>query len=175
MSPDGPGVSVPPRRLVAAARELRRLGRDAELVALCQAADAASIADPLLHLELGMALFRLGRQREALHALFEALRRDPGCAAAYAHLGNVLQVLRMPEEARESFRTALALGRAPVEMAAAIVFTSLEAASWGELEGDLAALEAAVAAGKGQPLPFFSLNLPWPRDRLLAAARAGSG
>jgi predicted O-linked N-acetylglucosamine transferase (SPINDLY family) len=178
MSPDGAPeaaratAAAPPHRLAAAAHELRRLGRDRELVALCQAGDTASSADPALHLELGMALFRLGRQREALQALFDALRRDPRCAAAHAQLGNVLQVLQMPEEARESFRTALALGRAPVEMTAAIVFTSLEAASWGELEGDLAALEAAVGRGQGQPLPFFSLNLPWSRRQLLAAARA---
>jgi predicted O-linked N-acetylglucosamine transferase (SPINDLY family) len=152
--------------------ELLQAGRERELVAHFEAAQLQASRDPQAFVQLGAALTRLGRHREAVQALFGALQRDPRCAAAFALLGNVFQLLRLPEEARESFRNALALGRSPVEMAAAILFTSLEACRWESWEADLAVLERHVAAGEGQPLPFFSLNLPWTRAQQLGAARA---
>lgn len=147
-------------------------GRELELVAHFNAPQLQASRDPLAFVQLGAALTRLGRHREAVQALFGALQRDPRCAAAFALLGNVFQLLHLPEEARESFRNALALGRSPVEMAAAILFTSLEACRWESWAADLAELERRVAAGEGQPQPFFSLNLPWTRPQQLAAARA---
>jgi predicted O-linked N-acetylglucosamine transferase (SPINDLY family) len=86
-------------------------------------------------------------------------------------LGNVFQLLKMPEEARESFRNALALGHTPVEMNTAIVFASLEASSWTTIEQDLAALNKLVEQGQGQPVPFFCLTLSWTRQQQLAAFR----
>jgi len=126
-------------------------------------------------LQLGIALTRLGRFQDAVAALFSALQQDKRCADAYAQLGNVFQLLKLPEEARESFRNALAFGRAPVEMMAAIVFTSLEASHWESLAQDMATLDAMVAGGKGHPLPFFCLNLAWTRQQQLAASRAQAG
>jgi predicted O-linked N-acetylglucosamine transferase (SPINDLY family) len=151
---------------------LQRAGRLDELVELFGSVERKSIRDPNLHLQLGMALFRLGRLRDAVTAYFDALQRDPRNAAAYAQLGNVFQMLHLPLEARESFRNAQALGRDGVEMAAAIFFTSLEACDWSALAAEQAALERLVAEGRGQPLPFFSLNLPWSRAQLRAAAQA---
>jgi protein O-GlcNAc transferase len=92
-------------------------------------------------------------------------------APAFAQLGNVFQLLKMPEEARESFRNALVLGRTPVEMNTAIVFASFEASSWTTLAQDLDALNQLVDQDRGQPAPFFCLTFSWPRQRQLAASR----
>ncbi len=163
----------------AKAQELVRRGQVAVASGAWQdAAEAyrqageASPLDAAIWLNLGIALTRTGHYRDAVTALLRALRIDPRASAAFAQLGNVFQLLKMPEEARESFRNALALGRSPVEMAAAIVFTSLEASSWGSLEADIAALLELVAQDQGQPVPFYGLNLPWDRNAQLAAARA---
>jgi len=158
--------------LELAAQCLEHTGRLSELVELFESVDMNAIANPDLHLRLGTALARLGRYDGAVAALLGALRRDMRCAAAYAWLGNVFQLMKMPEEARESFRNALAIGRSPVEMSTAIVFTSLEACSWARIPADLAALDQQVVRGEGQPDPFYCLNFPWPRQRQLAAARA---
>jgi len=136
------------------------------------AAAAANPQEVNAWLNLGIALTRLGRFEEAVRALFSALRQDQRCADAFAQLGNLFQLMKMPEEACESFRNALAFGRAPVEMLAAIVFASLEASRWDTLAQDLAALETQVREGRGQPLAFFSLNFSWDRAQQLAASRA---
>jgi predicted O-linked N-acetylglucosamine transferase (SPINDLY family) len=171
-------VALDPRSelgLNLAAQCLEHTGRLRELAELFASVDMDAIADSDLHLRLGIALTRLGRFEGAVKALLDALRRNLRSTAAYAQLGNVFQLMKMPEEARESFRNALALGRSPVEMATAIVFTSLEACSWAQLPADLAALDEKVLRGEGQPNPFYSLNFSWPRQRQLAAARAHAG
>ncbi|SPE19412.1 putative O-linked N-acetylglucosamine transferase, SPINDLY family [Burkholderiales bacterium] len=158
--------------LAIAAQCLERAGRQRDLVALFRSIDMQAIDEAGLHLKLGIALARLGHYQEAVGAFFDVLQRNPRSADAFAQLGNVFQLLRMPEEARESFRNALALGRSPVEMAAAVLFTSLEASSWGNIGADLAALNNLVAAGQEQPSPFFCLNFSWTRQQQLAASRA---
>ena len=142
--------------LAVAADCYERLGRHHDLVELFLSTGVDRLQDARLHLRLGIALSRLGRFEEAVRALFGALQRDKRCADAYAQLGNVFQLLKMPEEARESFRSALAFGRAPVEMTAAIVFTSLEAAHWDELAQDMARLDALVDQGLGSPCLFIA-------------------
>ncbi len=155
-----------------AAQCFERAGRERDLVDLFLSVDMEAIGDANLHLRLGIALSRLGRFPEAIKAIFDVLKRDPCRATAFGQLGNVFQLVKMPEEARESFRNALALGYAPVEMAAAVVFNSLEASSWTNLEADLAALNDLIALGRGQPVPFFCLNFPWTRQQQLTAFRA---
>jgi tetratricopeptide (TPR) repeat protein len=144
-----------------AAQCLEHTGRLRELAELFATVDMDAISDSDLHLRLGIALTRLGRFEGAVKALLDALRRNIRSTAAYAQLGNVFQLLKMPEEARESFRNALALGRSPVEMATAIVFTSLEACSWADIPADMAALDGRIARGEGQPNPFYCLNFSW--------------
>jgi tetratricopeptide (TPR) repeat protein len=60
----------------------------------------------LAHQNLGLALFHLGRYREAEEALRFALSLDPQLQAAYYNLGLVLTAEKRPEEARASFRRA---------------------------------------------------------------------
>ena len=157
--------------LTIAARCLQGAGREHELVALFRSVDLNAINDANLYLQLGQALYRLGRFTEAIRAFFDVLRCDPRCAEAFAQLGNVFQLLKLPEQARESFRNALALGRTPVAMISAIVFTSLEACSWETIDQDLAELDAQVRNGAGQPVPFYSLAFGWSQRQQLGAAR----
>lgn len=158
--------------LTLAAQCLARAGRHHDLVALFGSVDMQTISDAGLHLQLGQALCRLGRLEESVQAFFDVLRRNPHCAEAFAQLGNVFQFLKLPEEARECFRNALALGAAPVEMMSAVLFTSLEASRWETFEQDLVALNELVATGRGQPVPFYSLAFSWTRQQQLAASRA---
>ncbi|HXY05095.1 MAG TPA: hypothetical protein VEI05_00995 [Burkholderiaceae bacterium] len=168
-------VALDPRSelgLTIAAQCFAHAGRQQDLVALFRSVDMHAIGDARLHLQLGLALCRLERFEEAIRAFLDVLVRNPRSAEAFAQLGNVFQLMQLPEQARESFRNALALGRTPVEMLSAVLFTSLEAARWESFEEDRASLEALAASGQGQPVPFYCLAFSWTRSQQLAAARA---
>ncbi len=91
------------------------------------AAYRKAIAQPSLtvtdyaHQNLGLALFHLGRYREAEDALRFALSVDPDLQAAYYNLGLVLTAEKRPDEAKAFFRRARQIapespfGRAAVE------------------------------------------------------------
>jgi tetratricopeptide (TPR) repeat protein len=91
------------------------------------AAYRKAIAQPSLtvtdyaHQNLGLALFHLGRYREAEDALRFALSVDPDLQAAYYNLGLVLTAEKRPDEAKAFFRRASQIapespfGRAAVE------------------------------------------------------------
>ena len=91
------------------------------------AAYRKAIAQPSLtvtdyaHQNLGLALFHLGRYREAEDALRFALSVDPDLQAAYYNLGLVLTAEKRQDEAKAFFRRARQLapespfGRAAVE------------------------------------------------------------
>jgi len=75
----------------------------------------------LAHQNLGLALFHLGRYREAEDALRFALSLDPKLQAAYYNLGLVLTAQKRPDEAKALFRRTQQMapetpfGRAAVE------------------------------------------------------------
>jgi tetratricopeptide (TPR) repeat protein len=75
----------------------------------------------LAHQNLGLALFHLGRYREAEDALRFALSLDPQLQAAYYNLGLVLVAQKRPDEAKALFRRTQQIapetpfGRAAVE------------------------------------------------------------
>jgi tetratricopeptide (TPR) repeat protein len=75
----------------------------------------------LAHQNLGLALFHLGRYREAEDALRFALSLDPQLQAAYYNLGLVLIAQKRPDEAKAFFRRTQQIapespfGRAAVE------------------------------------------------------------
>jgi len=91
------------------------------------AAYRKAIAQPSLtvtdyaHQNLGLALFHLGRYREAEDALRFALSLDPELQAAYYNLGLVMTAEKRPDEAKAFFRRARQIapespfGRAAVE------------------------------------------------------------
>jgi tetratricopeptide (TPR) repeat protein len=63
--------------LTLAADCLTRAGRQRELVELFLSIDMEAIDDAGLHLQLGVALYRLGRYQEAVKALLNVLKYDP--------------------------------------------------------------------------------------------------
>jgi tetratricopeptide (TPR) repeat protein len=75
----------------------------------------------LAHQNLGLALFHLGRYREAEDALRFALSLDPQLQAAYYNLGLVVSAQKRPDEAKALFRRTQQMapetpfGRAAVE------------------------------------------------------------
>lgn len=64
----------------------------------------------LTHQNLGLALYHLGRHREAEESLRFALHLDPQLQAAYYSLGLVLVAESRRDEARAAFRRARELG-----------------------------------------------------------------
>jgi tetratricopeptide (TPR) repeat protein len=64
----------------------------------------------LAHQNLGLALFHLGRYREAEEALRFALTLDPQLQGAYYNLGLVLTAEKRSDEAKAVFRQARQLG-----------------------------------------------------------------
>jgi tetratricopeptide (TPR) repeat protein len=76
------------------------------------AAYRKAIAQPSLtvtdyaHQNMGLALFHLGRYREAEDALRFALSLDPELQAAYYNLGLVMTAEKRPDEAKAFFRRA---------------------------------------------------------------------
>jgi tetratricopeptide (TPR) repeat protein len=73
-----------------------------------KAADA-SPRDANFRLQLGRALYQLGRLDEAVETFGEALALEPNLAQAHYWLGTVFKDLHRTTEADESFRTALIL------------------------------------------------------------------
>ena len=164
-----PGLEL---ALTIAVHSLGQINAAQELAELFGSIDMEAVRDPALHIQYGNALGRLGRYEEAIAVLLRAVARDPGDAAAHRELGIIFQFLKMPEEARECYRTAQALGGAAVGLASAVVFCSFEASRWEDLTQDLSALNQLVEQNAGQPMPFYSLTFDWSREQLLAAARA---
>ena len=64
----------------------------------------------LAHQNLGLALFHLGKYREAEDALRFALSLSPQLQAAYYNLGLVLTAEKRPDEAKAVFRRAQQMG-----------------------------------------------------------------
>ncbi len=64
----------------------------------------------LVHQNLGLALYHLGKYPDAEQALRFAISLSPDMQAAYHHLGLVLAAEARPEEARRAFTRARELG-----------------------------------------------------------------
>ncbi|MDR2219440.1 MAG: tetratricopeptide repeat protein [Methylobacillus sp.] len=62
---------------------------------------------PQILLQLGNALFALGRFEEAASQFAASLKADPGQLAAHYNLGNALRELGRPQQAAASYRAAL--------------------------------------------------------------------
>jgi predicted O-linked N-acetylglucosamine transferase (SPINDLY family) len=78
----------------------------------------------------------------------------------------------MHEEARECFKTALALGANRAEMLSAMAYESHHACRWDLAAEDCADLQRAFDEGITQAIPFQLLTVPSSRAQQLAAAQA---
>ena len=150
---------------------LARSSRHQDLIDLSHRIDMESIADMTMHIDLGIALIRRGRMQESVPIFLGVLNRDPRNFRAYAWLGTAFLLLEMPEESRECYRNILSIGGPNVRAISSAIFSALQAANWTTIDEDIATLESYIAAGLGQPIPFYALTLPWSRLQQLAASR----
>ena len=66
-------------------------------------------SDPVVPFNLGNVLDAAGREHEAVHAYFDALRRDPAFAEAWVNLGTVRERQDRSADARECYSKALSI------------------------------------------------------------------
>jgi protein O-GlcNAc transferase len=150
---------------------LNAANRHLETIALLTGRPDASLTNPHLHFQLGEALRHLNRYPEAVRAYLAALSRKPDYFQAHVQLGNSFNPMKLHEEARECFKTAIALGGKQVELVSGMAYEALHACRWDHLGEDLAELMRLIDAGAGQPVPFQLLAQPSTRRQQLAAAR----
>jgi tetratricopeptide (TPR) repeat protein len=65
--------------------------------------------DPLVQVNLGIALVQAGERRQAIEHLSEAVRLDPNSFRAHYNLGRALEAEAQPAEASEHYQQALAI------------------------------------------------------------------
>ena len=155
-----------------AAHCLLAANRHEETVELLQGVDLERARGTSAHFALGNALTALHRHREAIAAYLAAIRRKPDFMPAHAHLGNVFERAKMHVEARECFQTALALGGDRTTLLSAMTYQSQHACRWDLFAQDHAQLQAQLAAGAGQPVPFHLLTMPSTRTQQRVAGHA---
>ena len=151
---------------------LAAANRHEEMIELLQQMDLATVDDPGPHFSLGDAYCAMYRYTEAVSAYLSALQRKPNFIPAHVHLGNVFERMKMHEEARECFKTALTLGANRAEMLSAMAYESHHACRFDLAAEDCAQLQRAFDEGLTQAVPFQLLTVASTRAQQLAAARA---
>jgi predicted O-linked N-acetylglucosamine transferase (SPINDLY family) len=168
------GASLAPESelaLAIAAECLNAANRHAETLALIAGRDLDRIKDHHVHFQLGQAFQLQSRFKEAVDRYLAALSRKPDHMAAHVQLGNSFQRLKMHEEARECFRTAIAVGGDAVQLTSGMAYEDLHACRWDHLQEDLPELMRLMQSGSGYPQPFQLLAQPSTREQQLGAAR----
>ncbi|MGH6646720.1 tetratricopeptide repeat protein [Aquabacterium sp.] len=96
---------------------------------------------------LGESLFNSSQYEQAISALFEGLAQDIGHVLSHYRLGLSFNALGLKQEAIECFRTALALGMGPGDLAAQglLTFIEREICSWRHARTDLEVLRGLAA------------------------------
>jgi predicted O-linked N-acetylglucosamine transferase (SPINDLY family) len=158
--------------IAIAAQCLAAANRHEEVIELVRGLGPDHADDPTPHFQLGEAYRHLHRLPEAIQAYLAALSRRPQFFQAHVQLGTAFEGLKMYEEARECFQTALALGGNRAELLAAMAYRSQHACRWDLYAQDLAHLQHELQSGTSQPGPFQLLTTPSSRGQQLAAARA---
>jgi protein O-GlcNAc transferase len=132
----------------------RALGRHDEAIACLRRALSIKPdhVEALLH--LGSACQEQGRLAEMLAHFETAIALDPGSADAHHNRGIALQALSRHEEAIASFREALRLDPEHKYTLGALLWSELLGCRWEAREAEIAALKAAVRAGKSLTEPF---------------------
>ncbi len=82
---------------------------------------------------------------------------------AHVQLGNVFNRLHLHEEARECYKTAIAVGGDAVQLTSGMTFEDLHACRWDHLGEDLPELMRLMDDGAGYPQPFQLLAQPSTR------------
>lgn len=125
------------------------------------------------------ALRLAGRAAEAVDLLLQALALAPTDIDTYLQLGFALQALGLHSQAAEALRTPALLAPDSVMAQGYLVHATQKAADWTQLDTDLAALRAALAATPATAddaygMPFALVGLPHTRAELHHAAGLAS-
>ncbi len=125
------------------------------------------------------ALRHAGRAAEAVDLLLQALALAPTDTDTYLQLGFALQALGLHSQAAEALRTPTLLDPGSVMAQGYLVHATQKAADWSQLDADLAALRAALAAKPEAAddefgMPFAFVGLPHNRAELRKAATLAS-
>lgn len=151
---------------------LAAANRPEEMVAMLEKIDLEHVRNPHPHFALGNAMSALNRFQEAVTAYLAALQRKPDFMPAHVYLGNVFERMKLHEEARECFQTALAVGGNRAELLSAMAHQALNACRWDLFDQDLAALQVELTSGSQQAAPFQLLTMPSTRAQQRAAGFA---
>lgn len=120
-----------------------------------------------------------GRAAEAVDVLLQALALAPTDTDTYLQLGFALQALGLDSQAAEALRTPALLDPGSVMAQGYLVHATQKAADWTQLDADLAALRAALAAKPAGAddefgMPFALVGLPHTRAELKRAGELAS-
>ncbi|HYA65145.1 MAG TPA: tetratricopeptide repeat protein [Burkholderiaceae bacterium] len=151
---------------------LAAANRHEEMIELLQALDLEQVSDASAHFALGQACLALNRYQDSVSAFLAALQRKPDFMLAHLHLGNVFERMKMHEEARECFKTAIAVGGNRAQLLSAMAYQALHACRWDLFDQDWSDLQNALREGTGQAAPFQLLTMVSTRDQQLAASQA---
>jgi len=151
---------------------LAACNRHEETIEMLRGLDLENATSPSPFFALGEALAALHRFQEAVEAYMSALRRKPDFMPAHVHLGNVFERLKLHIEARECFKTGVAVGGHRAELLSAMAYQSQNACRWDLFAEDWAALQQELASGSSRAAPFQLLTMPSTRVQQLAAGRA---
>lgn len=146
--------------------------RHDEIIELLNSLDLEQATSPSPHLALGDAYGALHQYDKAIRCYLEALRRKPDFLPAHVNLSSVFDRAQMHCEAHECLQTAIALGGDHAGMASMMAYQAQHACRWDLLPDDLVRLQAALAKGGTQPVPFALLTLPSTRAQQRAAGLA---
>ncbi|WP_230181840.1 tetratricopeptide repeat protein [Aquabacterium sp. CECT 9606] len=143
-------VSQEPDNVIAleiACECLNQQNRHAESVVLMQQLPEHVARSTRYYQLLGESLFNSNQHEKAISALFEALGRDIDHVLSHYRLGLSFNALGLKPEAIECFRTALALGMGPGDLAAQglLTFIEREICSWQHAKTDLVVLRGLAA------------------------------
>lgn len=116
------------------------------------------------------ALMHLDRMPDALLCIEAALRLEPGSVDAMNNRASILKALRRYQEAAQGFEQVLAIAPEHPYAFGNLVRSRLYTCDWRDHAASVAALQAAVLAGKRADVPFSFIASSMSEQANLACA-----
>ncbi|MDO8420146.1 MAG: hypothetical protein Q7S90_08920 [Rubrivivax sp.] len=157
---------------------LSDLHRYAEAVQAWAALEQAGVREPEPMVQHASMLQALGRHREAMELLLQALSLKPDLVRGHALLADACRDLGLKREAAECMKTVLALEPDNLEALSHLSYEKRQVCDWSDLDADLdrfGELLATAPHGLARIAAAFGLlSLPLAPDLQLTAARGES-
>ncbi|QJR10781.1 Beta-barrel assembly-enhancing protease [Usitatibacter rugosus] len=152
------------RAMSSLAVVLNERGESAEAVDLLERAVQREPGNARFHNNLGIALDKLGRASEALAAYGRAIELDAGYAEAYANRGATLNEMKRHAQALADYDRAIELAPELPYNPGHRLHIQMHLCDWTGLEGRIAGVADAIAAGKLAAEAFVLCAVPVPPD-----------